>query len=491
MAKVPAYRANDAYETLIANMMIVERQPQLKVREAKSEQERMRGVLSDFDSTLSALHTELKNLTGSLTNPFQSRTGFTASTAFTVAASDAASLGSHAIQVERLAAADTRVSRRYDTAGPGAESLRAFFGPDGEHTFTIEVAHPTDADPARREAVSITVKPTGTDNKAILTEIADAVSGAMAQAVSDGRINQREAAQLSVVSESSGAARLSLRSGQTGYAGRLGFGASALVDELELAADAPAVGAGGGQILAVGGSETDSALTSKFTLDGLTLYRNTNTVSDALKGVTLTLKKGGEPASEFSVDTNTDAIKAKVGAFIQKYNAVLTHIENKTAIDSKTGKRGDLAGDSTLTSLRFDLRNYAMQSIGGQAAGMPASLRDLGITTERNGALTLSDEAKLLGAVQKNPDAVKNVFAAPDGVATRMFGMLDGFVKTGGVMDQRLAIADDRIKHLGKRVTDWDDKLNRRENELRKQFAKFQETIALLQGQQQGFLNLV
>src|SRR5690625_7943694 len=80
----------------------------------------------------------------------------------------------------------------------------------------------------------------------------------MEAAVDDGTIKRAEAASVSIVNETSGTARLSLRSASTGYDGRLGFtDSSGLLAALEVNADAVMDGTGGGQVVAVGSSETE------------------------------------------------------------------------------------------------------------------------------------------------------------------------------------------------------------------------------------------
>ena len=112
-----------------------------------------------------------------------------------------------------------------------------------------------------------------------------AINDAMQAAVTDGTLGREDVASASLVRETSDTARLTLRSGGTGFDNRLTFTDSAdgLLGLLELdsAALADPEGAGGGQITAVGTDDQSSALNARFTLDGLTLYRSSNEVSDA------------------------------------------------------------------------------------------------------------------------------------------------------------------------------------------------------------------
>jgi len=480
------FTANDPYEQLIAQTIQLERQPQRDLKNERGEQKRLKGVLKDFDSELSALHGQLESLTDTVSNPFDGRAATTSGStdAFSVSGSDAAGFGSHSLKVDRLASADGRISKQYTADGT---ALRSFFDTNGAQTFSIGVATPTEANPDARTDVSVTVDPTGTTNGEILDDIRAAIDDAMASAVDDGTLTSDQRASVSVINETSSTARLSLRSAQTGFGGRLTFSDSAngLLSALEVNANAVASGTGGGQITEVGTSETDSQLNSQFTLDGLTLYRDSNRVTDALEGVTLTLEQTSEEASSFEVRPDTEAIKKKVREFIDNYNSVLDFIKRKAKVDGETGERGDFAGERAFTGLRFQLRNDAIRSV----AGLPEatnSLEDLGIEMQEDGTLSLEDEDALLSVAEQNPSAIQDVFASDDGVATRMKERVDAFVTTGGVIDTRQDSIESGIDRLDDRIDRIDEQLARREERLRERFTRIKETISSIQGQQQS-----
>ena len=480
------YNNGDPYEALIAQMVAIERQPQFALKAERSERSVFKGVLSDFDSALSALDTAVKGLVDPIANPFAGRSASVPDGAgFGVTVSDEAAAGSHTLAVERLATADRRVSRQFSAAGA---VLRDFFDANGPQTFEITVASPSDDAADRRVTLPVTVDPTGATDGEVLAEIQAAIGGAMSAAVADDTLVRREqAAGASVVNETSDTARLSLRSGATGFAGRLAFADSdgGLLALLEVAGGAVASGTGGGPVTDVGTTEADSALNAQFELDGLTLYRSTNAVDDALAGVTLSLERTGEQTA-FGVGADGDGSKKEVQDFIKRYNAALTFIARKTAIDAEAGTRGDFAGDSAVRGLRFGMRNDLVQTVAGQPPGL-GRLSDLGIEVQDDGTLKLVDARSLEAAVERDPSAVQRLFAAPDGgLGTRLRDRLDAFLGTDGVIDGRRRVADARVDRLDDRIEAWDDRLAKREDQLRQQYARLQEALALFQGQQQS-----
>ncbi len=485
---VSSFNANNPYELLISQIIQIERQPQLALLGKRSEQTVFKTVLSDFDSTLSALNTSLDKLTDTLANPFQARAATVPEGAgFGVTASDSAAPGSHTLQVERLASTDTRLSQQFTSADG---TLRSFFDTNGAQTFTIEVASPTDEDPDQRVGIEVTVNPEGTTDAEILTEIGAAINDAMSAAVDEGTIQGGDRASASVMNETSDTARFSLRSGGTGFANRLSFtdSANGLLGVLDIDNAGVVAGTSGGQVTAVGTSETDSDLNSRFVLDGLTLYRSTNEVTDAIEGLTLSLQSVGDVTS-FRVGSDGDSIVASVKDFIANYNATLNFIKNKSEVDPESGARGDFAGDASITSLRFGMRNESLTAVESQSSDAPSELADLGIEINDDGTLQLTDEEKLIAAAEADSDAVQSFFAADDGLATRLQARLDIFLDTGGILDNRLDVAEARISRYNTQIERWDERLTQREDQLRAQYASLQETIATLQSQQDSLVS--
>lgn len=473
----PITSTNSLYEQLISQMMTIERRPQQKLKSQRSDQNIFKGVLKDFDKKLSGLDSALDTLTDTTSNPFDALTATVGEeiTAFGVSAGNDAPTGTHTLKVDQLAKTDTRISKQYTKDETGTDSLRTFFDTNGAQTFKIKVASPTDADATNRDTIAVTVDPTGTTNEDILEEISSSINTAMAEAVDADTLESDEKAAASVISETSSSARLSLRSGKTGYSNRLQFvdSANGLLSELNFS-----------EVYTVGTDETTSALNSKFTLDGVTLYRDSNTVEDALNDVTLDLKETSTQEETFTVTNDTSGVKKEIESFISKYNGVLKYIKDKSKVDPEKFTRGAFASETAFQQLRYNLRNEAISSVSGQPAGAPSTLADIGITTSEDGNLELSDASALEDAIADSPSAVKDLFASDDGVATNMMERLDVYLGADGILDQRKKSVDARIDRLDTRIEQFDDRLARREDQLRQQFTQLQKFQTKMQNQQ-------
>ena len=165
--------------------------------------------------------------------------------------------------------------------------------------------------------------------------------------------------------------------------------------------------------IASGGTASQQAATNAtFTLDGIQMSRASNTVTDAVNGVTFQLKKGGQTdTTTLTVAQDTATATTAMQAVVSGFNTLLGTYNT----DSASG--GPLAGDSTARSLLATIRN----ALGGTPAGLAStsqynSAASMGLSTNKDGTLSL-DTAAFQTALTTDPVASKNVFAT-SGVST-------------------------------------------------------------------------
>ncbi len=476
--------ANNPYEQLLQQVILIESQPRQRIEQRISTSQRQSDILGDLDSSISALYSLTEKFNDIISNPLEGRSASISDDSyFTVAATDGASAGAHTLQTLRLASTDTRLSSQYTAAGT---TLRSFFDTNGSQTFTINVSAPTEADEDNREDVSVTVNPTSATDEDILQEISVAINDAMSAAVTAETIEDDNKASSSVVNETTDTARLTLRSGETGYSKRISFtdSANGLLAALDLSNAAVASGTGGGYVTDLGTSEADSLLNNKFTLDGLTIYRASNQVSDALSGATISLKEVQTDPLDFTIGPDTEGIKSQIADFVTKYNSIVTQLVGSTMVDGDLGLRGVFAGDPTMRSLRFNLRTDIAATVTSQSAGQVQSIAEIGISISEDGSLSLDDEDAFEDALESNPAALKALFTGSDGIAVRLETRLKSYLGADGILDNRVDVLDDSIRRFNTDLKAFDERMGRREAQLRLQYAKIQEAISGFQSQQ-------
>lgn len=156
-------------------------------------------------------------------------------------------------------------------------------------------------------------------------------------------------------------------------------------------------------------SQTTRGQSSKFTLDGIEMERNSNSPTDVIDGVTLNFKKAdaSKPIT-LGLTNDTDKELSAVKDFVSQYNSVMSFLSEKMDVGDPSksdNTTGALAGDSTLISLQSKLQSTVL---GGKSVnGVSAST--LGLSVDRNGTLSL-DETKFKAQLAKDPNSVKDFF---------------------------------------------------------------------------------
>lgn len=482
---------NQSLEALIQTTLNIEAQPRFAFEDKKELFQARQTVLSEIDSQLSSLNSLAERLTDALTDYFAAKTVSTSDDDIFSATAEAGALAaSHDVSIDRLASSDSRVSKQYTSTGT---DLVTFFSTNGSQTFDLEIAHPTTADSGNRETISVTVNPSGTTDDDIMDEIALAVNNAMSTAVTAETIDADEKLTASVVHEEDGTSRMIFKSGQSGYTYRMvqTDSANSLLAELEINSASQTSGTSGGYITLVGTSDSTSELNSKLDIDGLTFYRDSNTINDILDDVTINAKDITTSTESMQVSVDTETVKEEIQAMLDAYNKVILYIKEKSSVDPETSARGPLAGDSTYSFVRFSLRNIFTGNISGADTGNPEHLFEVGITAANDGTLSFTDDEKFENALAAGSSQVSDLFNnSTDGIANQVEDFLENFVKTGGIIDDSKTSITDRIKSIDSRIERFDERLAQREVQLRKQFARMQEVSTLLGGQSAAFSSL-
>lgn len=253
--------------------------------------------------------------------------------------------------------------------------------------------------------------------------------------------------------------------------------------------------------VAVGGdaglTRLDTSTSANFTgvaardanilIDGQAATRSTNVISDVLQGVTLNLQAEA-PGTDVNVDIKLDnaAIKQSITDFVTSYNSLASTTDKLGKFAGTTGgSNGALVGDSTLRSIRNELRQQTSAPVTSAASNFD-TLKTIGIDIDRYGVMTLN-AAKLDNALATNLSSVSDVFSSADGVATRLDTKVRQFLQTGGPLDTRQVSLNKQLKTLSDKRDSVQLRLDNVQKVMLKQFiamdvavGKFQSTGSFL-----------
>lgn len=231
---------------------------------------------------------------------------------------------------------------------------------------------------------------------------------------------------------------------------------------------------------------------AQFTVNGgAVLTRNTNSVSDAIGGVTLNLRSTG--ASTVTVASDDDAIVEDVQAFIDEFNGAVSSLRELTA----TG--GTLQGDAGIRSIEDFLRTNIFNNVAG-ISGTYTSLISIGITTgqdfDSSTPPTLElDEDTFREALRTKRSNVEALFsnASKNGVADVLFEFLDEGTKATGFLNERAkanGFIDQQIRSLNDQIDRNEVRLAQKEGRLRRQFTRLEQLSSGFQNQNSALAGL-
>jgi flagellar hook-associated protein 2 len=232
-------------------------------------------------------------------------------------------------------------------------------------------------------------------------------------------------------------------------------------------------------------------LDASLTVNGLSITRSTNTITDAVAGVTLNLKKTG--ATTIGVTQSTE-IENKLRAFINAYNAIQEFSNNQYKKDSKNRPTGVLAGDTTLRNIGQQLRQAA-GAISNDNGGTLTSLAAIGITRNDTGLLAI-DSAAFNDVLKTRPDDVKALLfgstESEEGIFQDVFTTSKGLSDSvTGSVQTSIKGYESSVKSLNERITNRMDALTRLKASLTKRFSVADAAIGQLSGQGSALENIM
>lgn len=226
----------------------------------------------------------------------------------------------------------------------------------------------------------------------------------------------------------------------------------------------------------IGFTEKQAAANAHLRIEGYDHHAQSNSVSGAIDGVTLTLlKPEPDTVARLDVAVDSEAATKAVESFMRAYNTVVAATTMLTRYDATKREAQPLAGDAMVRGAMQSLRSIVGSSADG--AGSYQFLSEIGLKTAADGTLTL-DATKLADALSKDRDGVRRLFGDANGYATRMAGVLDETLASEG----RIKIKDDALKAQQKRIDDQQEALDQRmarlELRYRAQFSALDTVMA-------------
>lgn len=328
--------------------------------------------LSTLSSGLSSLATSVVNSLA--TNVFATRTAtlsstgdVSASSALSMSVSNGAATGDHTLTISQIATA-------HKVVGTSQSSQTSELGYSG--TFSIGLAGGTTSD--------VTI-----DSTMSLQDIVDSIN---AQTSTTN-------VQASIVQVSSGSYEMVLTG--TEDAADITYSSTSGDDILNKLGVTDSTGAFADVL------QTSQA--AEFTLDGISMTRDTNDITDVLTGVTFNLLQATTDGAtvNISIEPDTSQIETAVETFVTNYNTFRDAViaQRATGSDGTAASSAVLFGDGTMRDIMYALQNALNSTVGG------LTMADLGLSFNEKNELEL-DTSTLSEILSSNLSGVTTLLSA-------------------------------------------------------------------------------
>jgi flagellar hook-associated protein 2 len=410
--------------TLVSQLMSIERQPITKLQTKATTTESKISSFGTLKSLVSTLQSSLTALSGKFSAYSATASD---SNVFSASADSTAIAGSYTLAVSSLARAQSLVAAGQTSSTTAITT--------GASTMTFVVGS---------TATDVTVGANAT-----LEDIRNAINTA------------NIGVSATIVNDGSGTPyRLALSASETGTANAISSitiqagGDNALNG---LLAFNPASNPPGTATL----TQAVAAANASFAVNGIPITSSTNTVADAIQGVTLTLRNT-TTSSTLTVERDTEAIVEAASSFVESYNALVSQLKSRSAYATNGGTAPVLSGDSTVRMMLDQVRSMISTATTG---GTLSYLSQVGISVQTDSSLTL-DSAKLTNAMANDFADVSNLFNSTTGFMTRLNTWTKSALQTGGFIDVRVNTLNDSIDSINEQI----EKLEARMTKIEQQY---------------------
>ncbi|MDO9052770.1 MAG: flagellar filament capping protein FliD [Gallionella sp.] len=376
---------------LVSQLMTVEQQPLAKLdKQEASYQAKLsafgsiKGAVASFQSTMRTLSNASSFRTVTAT---ASDTSVLSATALTSALP-----GSYSVEVSSLAQSQKLVAA-------GQSSVGTAIGSGATTTLSFDFGTITGTLTNGKYEAGATFSTAGGGVKTVTIDSSNNSLQGMRDAINAAGIG----VTASIINDGSATPyRLVLSSNNMGAANSLKISATGDATVSALLANDPTAGALGQNL-----SESVSALNAVLKVNGITVSKASNSVSDVISGVTLNLAKLTTTPVTLTVAQDTAATAKAVNSFVASYNELSKTLKDLSSYDAATKKGATLQGDATIRNLQAKLRDM----LNTTGTGALTSLSQIGVTFQRDGSLAV-DSSKLNSAMQSNFNDIAGLFAA-------------------------------------------------------------------------------
>ena len=203
------------------------------------------------------------------------------------------------------------------------------------------------------------------------------------------------------------------------------------------------------------GNTIRTAEDAVINVNGLALTRSTNEISDVISGATFVVSEASATAVRLNVTNDQSSLKTNLQSVVAAYNSFNQLLSDLTssAADSDLSYGGDLAREQSAVRYIKQQVFDKLMADSSSKSGSISALRDLGISVDRTGNLTMT-ETTFDAAIANSYDDVATMLSAgtsnqsiystdAQGLAQDVATLIDGLNSSTGIVATRKDSAED------------------------------------------------
>ncbi len=263
--------------------------------------------------------------------------------------------------------------------------------------------------------------------------------------------------------------------------------------------------------------QISAAQNAVMKIDGITVERSSNTINDAIEGITFELREVSEKdkdnPTEFKPETlavtaDSSKVKSLIEDFVKNYNSFLSSSASASAYKppekdtvEQNKQNGPLFSDGTLRRLNSQMKSAAGGNYG-ESSELYHSLASIGITVkfeevkpgeDRSGLLgTLTiDSKKLEAALKDHPKEVEALFLGKEGaqgiqgqmgeVFKLYLGDNDSIPKTEGTIAATVKGLKEQEARVAKQISLMEQRIEESLTRQQKEFMRLDKAMTNMQ----------
>ena len=223
---------------------------------------------------------------------------------------------------------------------------------------------------------------------------------------------------------------------------------------------------------------TDTSVTTaanaSFVVNGTTFSRASNTVTDVIDGITLSLNKVSVTAQTISVGKGTDVSNDAINTLIKAYNDVMSTHKSMTANTANSDKPGNFANSPSTLSFINQIKDSFAKGISYTSSGTlkTMSLSTLGIDLQLDGTAKFNSASFATASAAGLRDTLAlGVTMGYVSSTSNLNTFLTAQVKTGGALSSQITSETTAMQDLTKRKDNLQIRLNSIQNNLVSQYS--------------------